>query len=375
MCIRCTQGNFQKKKNYNVISACKLVYSSMGSACTAGFISAAFLRNPPPEEISHILLLADRSGQQESTEDHIAANRGSQGAEVPTCTTCTPSVATFGAGLPPVPAKLIKRIQEGEFIEMGELAIDWLGLPSVEDSTKTSRSKRRPVTSIVEWAQCFSNYIAVLVQAQPERVADLLGYQHLILEAHLEYEGDGWVAYDRRFRQIAATAPGGLWAHRDVDLWNMVFFRVSAPTLLPVLLWLYPPVRKLQWSRRYRSNTLQGKRSKFTKNSDNKDMPRLEFLSTASLLISRMQVHSHLFGLLKRSIPWRQEPQTYLLSQKFLSATRTYGTSFNGVATAIATLPRIKKPQAQEPRIYLCDHDHCTYNYCCTCRYINSSIR
>ena len=226
VCIRCTQGNFQKKKkkiNNNVISACKLVYSSMGSACTAGFISAAFLRNPPPEEISHILLLADRSGQQESTEDHIAANRGSQGAEVPTCTTCTPSVATFGAGLPPVSAKLIKRIQEGEFIEMGELAIDWLGLPSVEDSTETSRSKRRPVTSIVEWAQCFSNYIAVLVQAQPERVADLLGYQHLILEAHLEYEGDGWAAYDRRFRQIAATAPGGLWARRDVDLWNMVF--------------------------------------------------------------------------------------------------------------------------------------------------------
>ena len=153
------------------------------------------------------------------------------------------------------------------------------------------------------------------------------------------------------------------------------FFWVSAPTLLPVLLWLYPPVRRLQWSRRYCSNTLQGKRSKFTKNSDNKDMPRLEFLSTASLLISRMQVHSHLFGLLKRSIPWRQEPQTYSLSQKFLSATRTYGMSFNGVATAIATLPRTKKLQVQESRIYLCDHDHCTYNYCCTCRYINSSIR
>ena len=124
----------------------------MGSAGTAGFISIAFLRNPPPEEISHIPLQANGPGQQGSTEDQIAASRDSQRAEEPTRTTCTPSVATFGAGLPPVPAKLVKRIQEGEFIDMGKLAIDWLGLLSVEDSTKTSRSKRRPVTSIVEWA-------------------------------------------------------------------------------------------------------------------------------------------------------------------------------------------------------------------------------
>ena len=39
----------------------------------------------------------------------------------------------------------------------------------------------------------------------------------------MKYKGDGWVAYDRRFRQIAATAPRGLWVRRDVDLWNMVF--------------------------------------------------------------------------------------------------------------------------------------------------------
>ena len=106
---------------------------------------------------------------------------------------------------------------------MGELAIDWLGLPLVDDSTKTSHSKRQLVMSIVKWAQCFSNYIAVLVQAQPERIADLLVYQHLILEAHLEYEVDGWVAYDLCFQQIAATVSGGLWAQRDMDLWNMVF--------------------------------------------------------------------------------------------------------------------------------------------------------
>ena len=80
--------------------------------------------------------------------------------------TGNPSVSAFGAGLPPISTKLIKRIQDGEFIDMSELAIDRLGLPLSDDSTKPVHSRRRPVTSIVEWAQCFSNYIALVAQTQ-----------------------------------------------------------------------------------------------------------------------------------------------------------------------------------------------------------------
>ena len=137
--------------------------------------------------------------QQQGTEGQTAVNGESSGAEKSNHSTGNSSVSVFGAGLPPVPTKLIKRIQEGKFIDIGELTIDRLSLPFLDDSTKPIRSRRQPVTSIVEWAQCFSNYIAVLAQAQPKMVSDLLGYQHLILEAYLEYEGDGWVAYDRRF--------------------------------------------------------------------------------------------------------------------------------------------------------------------------------
>ena len=79
---------------------------------------------------------------------------------------------------------------------MSELAIDRLGLLLSDDSTKPVHCRRRPVTSIVEWAQYFSNYIVLVAQTQPQRVSDLLGYQHLILEAHPQYEGDGWIAYD-----------------------------------------------------------------------------------------------------------------------------------------------------------------------------------
>ena len=159
----------------------------------------------------------ERQSHTSGSQPPINSIPGNPGHMTPT------STPSFGAGLPPLPQKLIERIKEGEFIDMSELTIDHLSLSPINDTSKPSHSKRRLVTSIIEWTQCFTNYIAILAQAQPERISDLLGYQHLILEAHLEYLGDGWLVYDCRFCQIAATRPGILWARRDGDLWNMVF--------------------------------------------------------------------------------------------------------------------------------------------------------
>ena len=136
--------------------------------------------------------------------------------------TDTPATSSFGAGLPPVPSRLIKRIQEGNFIDMSELTIDHLTMSPLDETGKSPTPKRHPVTSIIEWTQCFANYIAILVQAQPERISDLLGYQHLILEGSLEYSGDGWAVYDHRFRQIVATHAGIIWASVPPTLQNSV---------------------------------------------------------------------------------------------------------------------------------------------------------
>ena len=106
---------------------------------------------------------------------------------------------------------------------MSELTVDRLSLAPQDESSKPSHFRWRQVTSIIEWAQCFTQYIAIVGKAKPDSIPDLLGYQHLVLEAHLEYSGDGWAVYDRRFLQIAATRPGVLWAQRDGDLWYVVF--------------------------------------------------------------------------------------------------------------------------------------------------------
>ena len=61
-------------------------------------------------------------------------------------------------------------------------------------------------------SSCFATYMAICCQKQPHRIQDLLGYQTLIIEASLEYPGDGWLGYDWRFQQRAAANRALIWA-------------------------------------------------------------------------------------------------------------------------------------------------------------------
>ena len=147
----------------------------------------------------------------------------------------------FGAGFPPVPSGLVKKIQLGEFIDMAELTIDRLSKPV--------QAKVLPVVSIVEWIQCFTNYISIRDRAQPEKVPDLLSYECFMLEAHLEYAADGWAVYDQKFCQIATSCQTMRWTQRDTDLWNMVFkSHQRRPHCKRTLFWLLSPIRSMQWS-------------------------------------------------------------------------------------------------------------------------------
>ena len=100
---------------------------------------------------------------------------------------------------------------------MAELAIHHLGDPLQEDGSRAKSSRHRPITSIIEWVQCFANYTSVMAQSHPTRISDMMGYLYLILDAHMEFEGEDWIGYDRRFHQ--ATTPGEPWARIDSTLW------------------------------------------------------------------------------------------------------------------------------------------------------------
>ena len=110
-------------------------------------------------------------------------------------------------------------------IALAELLPDRLGITAAsdDDGPKASKSKNKPIASIIEWIQCFGIYTAVLSKSQPHRVADLLGYQTLILQAYMEFRGDRWLGYDRTFRLKAATQKDLKWATIDATLWSLTF--------------------------------------------------------------------------------------------------------------------------------------------------------
>ena len=142
----------------------------------------------------------------------------------PPLTTKDPAPTHLGGGLPPIPGKLARRIEEGHFIEMAELLPECLSTQCEgDDQSNATKSKRKTITTILEWMQCFGIYTAIISHKEPHRVVDLLGYQHLIIQAHQEYQGDCWLSYDWQFRLRAAANPSNSWSVIDTTLWNLVF--------------------------------------------------------------------------------------------------------------------------------------------------------
>ena len=104
----------------------------------------------------------------------------------------------LGGRIPPIPPKLHKKIIEGHYIDMAELFPEHLEALNAaeEDHSKSSRPKLKDISSILDWIQAFSIYMAIL-KDQPHRVPSLLAYQHLLIHSHTNFKQFNWVSYDR----------------------------------------------------------------------------------------------------------------------------------------------------------------------------------
>lgn len=106
----------------------------------------------------------------------------------------------------PIPGKLTRRIQALEFVEMRELLPDSLVLAERLETlparlTPAKSPEQREVGSLLTWVSSFATYIAVVAQAHPDRVADMLAYMRLIIREARKYGGNGWLTYDMVFRR------------------------------------------------------------------------------------------------------------------------------------------------------------------------------
>ena len=150
---------------------------------------------PPPEALQQITVTEQfppiASSHQITATGQLPSITSS--SKLPSTPTLIPGPDSFTALssslVSPVPTKLIEKIKAGKFVDMSELLCDHMGALENEDHQKSVKPKRCNVTNVLEWARCFALYTSILSRKQPQRVADLLGYQSLIILANMAYEG------------------------------------------------------------------------------------------------------------------------------------------------------------------------------------------
>ena len=115
--------------------------------------------------------------------------------------------------LPIVPAKLVRKILSGDFVDMAELLKDNMEAERRRHASEADPTQghlgqpptRREVPDLMSWLQCFSLYAAVVCNKYPEKAREMWAYQALMISEFRRCGGRGWQLYDTAFRQHAAS--------------------------------------------------------------------------------------------------------------------------------------------------------------------------
>ena len=87
----------------------------------------------------------------------------------------------LASALPPVPAKIVSKIQAGQFIQMKDLLGDNIALVNQLDNLPVNslggacsslpRPQMREVFSTLAWAGCFLTFVAVKTLTEPQETS------------------------------------------------------------------------------------------------------------------------------------------------------------------------------------------------------------
>lgn len=129
-----------------------------------------------------------------------------------------------GEGMAPVPKKLAEKIWKWEFVEMSEMVAESWSQKLDEPSAGlvAVNRRRRPVTELIPWVQCFATYISVMSRRFPESVPELLAYMTGIIRASREY-GPAWTQYHSAFRRQAVSTGNRIWSRINPSLYAVCF--------------------------------------------------------------------------------------------------------------------------------------------------------
>ena len=137
-----------------------------------------------------------------------------------------------GEGCQPVPGKLAEKIWSWEYVEMAELLPEqWATKREDLVVPVGPPRRRRQVTDIDLWLQCFTSYVSVMSRRFPGDVVELLGYMNCVFKASRDFSGVAWVRYDATYRRQAAASGNRRWSAVNSSLYSGCFTNKVATTL------------------------------------------------------------------------------------------------------------------------------------------------
>ena len=137
----------------------------------------------------------------------------------------------LGEGLPTVPAKVVRKIERGEYIDMAELLRDNIEADRRREGRELpggeAKRLRREVPDLLSWVQCFSMFSGVVARQHPERTKELFAYLTMVVREARRCGGSGWREYDAMFRQLAASGEVSDWAKLNPSIYAVSFLAQS----------------------------------------------------------------------------------------------------------------------------------------------------
>ena len=137
-----------------------------------------------------------------------------------------------------VPQKIKEQIWSGEFINLEQLlkkkdnsiSKSTQNVGIAEGGNLIVRNETpKAISSIEIWTDAFLIYIQILIMKRPDLASSLLTYLNTIRLAQ-KRNADGWIEYDRLFRQKLAQSQNPQWSSVDGELWLLTMTPQSNQT-------------------------------------------------------------------------------------------------------------------------------------------------
>lgn len=137
-------------------------------------------------------------------------------------------------GMPPIPTKILEKIQRWEYIELSTLlegasyespsvTVSHDGQLLVLETTDKAKSRRKTISDVTMWVQAYTRFMAALVSADTTTKQESVGlaaHLHLILQLYKDLAGPQWLRYDKEFREWAAARGVRKWGELNLTIYG-----------------------------------------------------------------------------------------------------------------------------------------------------------